>query len=134
MSYRGWRRNGTKYNATKCVVDGIQFDSRKEANYYCELKLLLRAGEISNLELQKKFELIPAQYEPDTTEITKTGKTRIVKGKCIERAVYYICDFAYTDNRTGKQVVADVKGFKPKEYLLKRKMFLYRYGFPITEV
>ena len=47
MAYRGWRRNGTKYNASKCVVDGIKFDSKHEAERYLELKLLERGGIIS---------------------------------------------------------------------------------------
>ena len=50
-----------KYRSKRTVVDGITFDSKKEANRYCELKLLEKSGEIKNLELQKKYILIPAQ-------------------------------------------------------------------------
>ena len=76
----------------------------------------------------------PAQYEPDTITTTKTGKEKIVKGKCIERAVYYISDFTYIDTATGEIIVEDTKGFRTADYILKRKMFRYRYGFSITEI
>src|SRR5574344_1314908 len=54
------RKRSMKYRSKRTVVDGITFDSKKEANRYCELKLLEKSGEIKNLELQKKFVLIPA--------------------------------------------------------------------------
>lgn len=132
MAYRGWRRNGTKYNATKCVVDGIEFASKREANRYLELRLLERAREISDLRLQVDFELIPNQY---TTEkrYGKNGKPLKDKQVLLERKVVYRADFVYTD-KDGKTVVEDTKGFRTTEYVLKRKMFLYKYGFPITEI
>ena len=135
MSYR-FRRNGTKYNASKTVIDGITFDSRKEANRYCELKLLEKGGIISDLRLQAEFELIPAQYEPDTVTITKTGKEKIVKGKCIERKCSYLADFVYTDNKTGETVVEDTKSpaTRTKEYIIKRKLMLYKYRIRIREI
>lgn len=95
----------SKYNANKAIVDGIEFDSCKEANRYCELKLLQRAGAIKDLELQKAFELIPAQREPDT--IGKRGG--VIKGKTIEQAVTYRADFFYTDAKTGEKICEDVK-------------------------
>lgn len=136
MSYRGWRRNGTKYNATKITYEGITFDSKKECNYYIQLKLLERAGEISHLELQKKYELIPAQYAPDEIVTLKSGKQKVVKGKCLERAVYYLADFVYLDNRTGETVVIDCKSpaTRTPEYIIKRKLLRYRYGIAIQEV
>ena len=136
MAYRGWRRNGTKYNATKCVVDGITFDSKHEANRYCELRLLQKGGVISDLRLQVEFELIPAQYEPDTVTITKTGKEKIVKGRCIERKCSYLADFVYTDNKTGETVVEDTKSpaTRTKEYIIKRKLMLYKYRIRIREI
>ena len=132
MAYRGWRRNGTKYNATKCVVNGITFASKREANRYLELRLLERAKEISNLQMQVDFELIPNQY---TTEkrYGKNGKPLKDKQVLLERKVVYRADFVYTD-KDGSQVVEDTKGFRTTEYVLKRKMFLYKYGFPITEI
>lgn len=136
MSYRGWRRNGTKYNASKCVVDGIKFDSKHEAERYLELKILERGGVISDLRLQVEFELIPAQYEPDAIALTKTGKEKIVKGKCIERKCSYLADFVYLDNETGKTIVEDAKSpiTRTPEYRIKKKLMLYRYGIRIKEV
>lgn len=136
MAYRGWRRNGTKYNASKCFVDGIKFDSKHEAERYLELKLLERGGVISDLRLQVEFELIPAQYEPDTITLTKTGKEKIVKGKCIERKCSYLADFVYLDNETGKTIVEDAKSpiTRTPEYRIKKKLMLYRYGIRIKEV
>nr|DAJ86928.1 MAG TPA: Endonuclease [Caudoviricetes sp.] len=122
----------SKYKAKKASVDGIEFDSRKEANRYCELKLLQRAGKIQNLELQKAFELIPAQREADT--IGKRGG--IIKGKVIEKAVFYRADFVYTEN--GETVVEDVKGYKGggayAVFTIKRKLLLYKYGIKIKEI
>lgn len=132
MTYRGWRRNGTKYNATKCLVDGIEFASKREANRYLELRLLERAGEISDLRLQVDFELIPNQYATEK-RYGKNGKPLKDKEVLLERKVVYRADFVYKD-KDGKTVVEDTKGFRTTEYVLKRKMFLYKYGFPITEI
>ena len=132
MAYRGWRRNGTKYNATKCLVDGIEFASKREANRYLELRLLERAKEISDLRLQVDFELIPNQYATEK-RYGKNGQPLKDKQVLLERKVVYRADFVYKDN-DGKTVVEDTKGFRTTEYVLKRKMFLYKYGFPITEI
>lgn len=124
----------SKYNANKAIVDGIEFDSCKEANRYCELKLLQRAGAIKDLELQKAFELIPAQREPDT--IGKRGG--VIKGKTIEQAVTYRADFFYTDAKTGEKICEDVKGFKGggayAVFTIKRKLMLHKYGIKIKEI
>lgn len=117
-----------KYGSKKVIFDGITFDSKKEAHRYCELKLLLRAGKISNLELQKPFELIPAQREPST--MTKTGKEKL--GRVIEQSVKYVADFVYIEN--GQTVVEDTKGVKTKDYIIKRKLMLYVYGIKIKEI
>lgn len=106
-----------KYHAKKTELDGITFDSRKEADRYAELKLLERSGAIHNLRRQVRYELIPAQK--------KDGKT-------IERACHYIADFVYEENR--KTVVEDVKGFRTKEYVLKRKLMLQVHGIEVREV
>ncbi len=106
-----------KYHAKKTELDGITFDSKKEANRYAELKLLERSGAIHNLQRQVRYELIPAQK--------KDGKT-------VERACHYIADFVYEDN--GKTVVEDVKGYRTKEYVLKRKLMLQVHGIEVREV
>ena len=112
-----------KYHNKKVKLDGITFDSRKEATRYAELKLLEKAGLIYDLELQKEFELIPAIYES-----TGTGK----RGKCIERAVRYKADFVYIDD-AGHCIVEDVKGHRTKEYIIKRKLMLYMHNIRIVE-
>lgn len=118
-----------KYKSHKTSVNGVIFDSKKEYNRYIELTLLSRSGAIKGLKRQVKFELIPAQYEPDI--INPRGKVK--KGKLIERAVSYIADFVYTDE-SGKTVVEDTKGFRTKDYIIKRKLLLYMHGIRIKEI
>jgi hypothetical protein len=128
----------TKYKAKKTEVDGTTFDSMKEAKRYQELKILEAAGQIKDLRLQVPYELIPAMREPDT--IGKRGGK--IKGKLIERAVIYKADFVYlekldipfSDQEKWEEVVEDVKGMRTKEYIMKRKLMLYRYGIRIREV
>lgn len=120
-----------KYGNKKTTIDGITFDSKKEADRYCELCFLQRAGVISNLELQKTFELIPAQYE----YFERYGKKgqRLKDGKkCLENSITYIADFVYTEN--GKTVVEDTKGKRTTEYIIKRKLMLYIHGIRIKEI
>ena len=96
------------------------FDSRKEAARWQELRLLERAGVISDLKRQVPIELLPAQY---------------VDGRCVERSVKYVADFTYTEH--GKPVVEDVKSEitrKNKEYVIKRKLLLYIHGIRLKEV
>lgn len=116
----------SKYGSRKTVVDGITFDSKKEANRFRELQLLERAGKITALQLQVKFPLIPAQYENPNSP-TKSGR-----GKCLERECNYIADFVYCKNE--KTVVEDTKGFRTEAYKIKRKLMLERYGVQIREV
>lgn len=127
MFYKNF--SAKKYGNRKIEVNGITFDSVKEANRYRELLLLERAGTIQNLELQKKFVLIPAQRE-FTNELDKKGNFK--KGKVIERECAYIADFCYTEN--GRYVVEDTKGFRTKDYIIKRKLMLKEYGIRITEI
>ncbi len=119
----------SKYGSRKITVDGINFDSQKEAKRWYELRLLERAGAIQNLQRQVKYVLIPAQYE--FLGYTKTGKE---KKKCIERECAYIADFVYKEN--GKTVVEDTKSeaTKTKDYIIKRKLMLYVHGIKIREV
>lgn len=112
----------------KVTINGITFDSMKEARRYSDLRLLEMAGEIRDLKTQVEFELIPAQYEPDT--IGPRGGIR--KGKCIERACKYIADFTYY-TKDGEYVVEDSKGFHEEDYRIKRKMMLYLKNIRIKE-
>ena len=123
----GIRKN--KYNAKKVLLDGILFDSQHEADRYTELKLMLRAGEITDLKRQVKYVLIPAKREPDT--IGPRGGVK--KGKIIERETYYKADFVYK-TRDGTEIVEDAKGYREKSYKLKRKLMLQVHGIRIKEV
>jgi len=98
------------------------YASKKEYYRSNELKLLQRAGEISNLKEQVEYLLLPAQYE-------------IINGKkkCIEQSVKYIADFQYID-KDGNLVVEDTKGFRTQAYIIKRKLMLYMHGIKIREI
>ena len=117
----------SKYNSRKIQLDGITFDSRKEAGRYRELTLLQRAGQISDLRMQVRFELLPAQYAM-TGEVYCKGprKGQPKRGRCIENAVVYVADFVYNEN--GRTVVEDTKGMRTKDYIIKRKLFRWKYG------
>lgn len=125
-----------KLNNRSITIDGITFQSIREGNRYCELKLLQRAGKISNLELQKKYELIPAQYETvETNEYYKRGAKkgqRKTKRICVEQSLCYNADFVYDEN--GKTIVEDAKGFKTEKYIIKRKLMLWIHGIRLKEV
>lgn len=126
-----WRK--AKYGNRKATADGIAFDSKREAERYRELRLLEQAGKITGLQLQREFELIPAQRE-QTSEIYTKGphKGERKPGKLIERKCSYIADFVYWDGNS--LVVEDAKGMRTKEYIIKRKLMLHRYGIRIKEV
>lgn len=123
-------------------VDGIDFDSQREAKRYLELKALERAGKISDLKLQVMYELIPAAYHwLPTGEVYQKGEKKgrpKYKRMCVEKAVKYIADFEYEEN--GHTVVEDAKGFRKtdsaayKVFVLKRKLMLWRYGIKVKEV
>ena len=135
-NFRRLRTGGeSKYKNRKKFVDGIEFDSVKEARRWSELKLLEKAGEISDLRRQVKFVLIESQYE-ESSEVYQRGKNKgkPKRGKILEHECSYIADFVYTDEKTGKTVVEDTKGFKTKDYIIKRKLLLERYKIRITEV
>lgn len=100
-------------------MDGKTFDSRREAKRYAELMLLQKARAIRDLECQKRYRLIPTQRKD---------------GKVVERPVDYVADFVYIDTATGALVVEDTKGFKTKDYIIKRKLMLQVYGVQIREV
>lgn len=119
----------SKYHNKKITVNGETFDSLKEYRRYCELCLLERAGEISELRRQVKYELIPTQREPDAVGV----RGGVKQGKVIERSCCYIADFVYVEN--GVMVVEDTKGVKIKTdaYKIKKKLMLKLYGIKIRE-
>ena len=104
-----------KYRNEICSHDGIKFDSKKEMCRYRELLLLLKIGEISGLELQKRYLVIEA------TETT--------------RAASYVADFVYFD-RSGNKVCEDVKSAQTRKlptYILKKKLMKSVHGIDIKE-
>lgn len=127
-----FRSNSLKYGNHKITRDGMTFDSIKEYRRWCELSLLERAGEITDLERQVKYVLIPSLYAQDT--MTAHGKVK--RGKLLERECSYVADFRYTQD--GETVVEDVKGYKKGQayalFALKRKLMLYFHGISVKEV
>ena len=101
-----------KYNAKRTEVDGVVFDSQKEARRYSQLKLMERAGEIEDLELQPRFDFVLNGY--------KIG--------------FYKADFRYVRKSDGVPVIEDVKGYKTDVYRLKKRMVAAFFGREITEV
>ena len=110
-----------KLGNIKTSVGGVRFDSKKESRRHAELKLLECSGDISCLELQKKYVLTPSQK--------KTNGEK-------ERPWTYTADFVYKD-KDGNVIVEDVKGFKKggsyASFVKNRKMMLFRYGIEVIE-
>lgn len=104
-----------KYHAKKTTVDGITFDSRREADRYLVLKGMEEEGAIEDLRRQVRYELVPA-FDVDGRHY---------------RPVFYVADFVYVED--GKEVVEDVKGMRTDVYRLKSKLFARRYGMSIKE-
>lgn len=96
----------TKYGNRKTTVDGLTFDSAREARRWAELRLLERAGEITDLERQVRIRLIGADGEP-------------IRFRPSNRPATYVADFTYRD-RSGREVIEDAKGFETPEFRLKR--------------
>lgn len=105
---------GNKYSNNKTIIDGIKFDSKKEATRYSQLKLLERAKEINNLTIQPKYEL--QEHFRDNTGV-------------MQKAITYTADFSYIYK--DKVYVEDVKGMKTDVYKIKKKLFLKKYPFVI---
>ena len=106
----------SKYKSKKTVVDGIEFDSKKEAEVWLILKQKEKLGEIENLRRQEKYLLTPKQDG--------------------ERAMHYISDFSYYDRAKDKEVVVDVKSDFTRKlaiYIAKRKLMLWFHDIKILE-
>ncbi len=103
-----------KYGNKKLVIDDHKFDSKREARRYQELKMMLRSGVITDLELQKPFVL---------QETCKNGNGETV------RRIKYVADFVYKQN--GVTIVEDTKGFRNSVYLLKKKIFEHKF-YPLV--
>ena len=103
-----------KYRNQKTEHNGIQFDSRKEATRYQELLLMEKAGVISRIECQPRYDLVVNGH--------KLG--------------FYRADFRYEDVATGESILEDVKSpaTKTPVYQLKKKLVKALYGIEIVEV
>ena len=100
-----------KYHSQKVKCSqGHIHDSKKEAARCNELTLLQKAGQISDMKQQVKFELIPSMKYDNMPN---------------ERQCIYIADFVYF--KDGVMFVEDTKGFKTPEYIIKRKLFKQKY-------
>lgn len=108
----------SKYGSRKVTINGITYDSIKEANRAKKLSLLEREGTIQKLQRQVKYQLIPTQR---------------INGKVVERPCTYIADFVYED-KDGNFHMEDSKGCRTKDYVIKRKLMLYLFGIQIEEV
>lgn len=107
-----------KFKAVAIDTEDGHFDSMGEYARWQDLKLLEKGGVISGLKRQVRFELAPKRK-------TKDGKT--------ERAVSYIADFRYLDTRTGEWITEDFKGYRTKEYKIKKAWLFDKYGIEIKE-
>ena len=110
-----------KYGNKKTTVDNFTFDSKKEAARYGDLKLMEKAGEISQLRLQPRYEL-QGGYD---TFLLKNG----VKSKKKIRKIEYVADFEYYSGKYGGIVVEDVKGFETAIFKLKQKIFNKKFPY-----
>ena len=129
QEYKKMFQPESKYLSKKITVDGETFDSLKEYKRFCELRLLQRAGKITDLQRQVKFVLIPTQREPDKIGV----RGGVKKGRVIEQECAYLADFTYyTDS--GDYVVEDTKGVRTTDYIIKRKLMLYVNGIRIQEI
>ncbi len=108
-----------KYGAKATVVDGVRFASKAEARRYSELRLLERAGEIRELELQPKFPL-DAPLPGHVGKMARVGE--------------YRADFRYRAGPTGLLVIEDVKGMRTALYRWKKKHVELQYGVEIQEI
>ncbi len=108
----------SKYHARRTVLDGITFDSKAEAARYGHLNLMQKAGLIKNLKLQVPFELIPAEMGPEGRKL---------------RPLKYVADFVYEDS-AGREHIEDVKGFRTREFIIKKRLMWHILGLSVEEV
>jgi hypothetical protein len=119
------RPSTNKYQAHAVRVDGILFDSQREAARYQELKLRQLAGEISQLEVHPGFALIVPQLSGDELPVT-----------VFQTVGMFHADFKYRDHRTHTWIVEDVKSAptKTEAYKLRKKIVEAVHGITITEI
>ena len=108
--FRAMAKPKSKYHAQKTIANGVEYDSKKESKRAIELEYLERIGKIKDLQKQVQF-ILQEEY------INNEGKKI--------RPISYVADFVYEQD--GKKIVEDSKGFRTEVYLLKKKMFMFRY-------
>lgn len=107
------KKKPNKYGAKKTIVDGITFDSKREAAYYGELKIREKLGEVSAVELQRPFKLLGPKGELLCT---------------------YKCDFAFWDHIVDRFRVIDVKGIETRDFKIKKRMMRAMNGIEVEVV
>lgn len=111
-----------KYNAKKVEIQGVKFDSEREAKRWMFLLDCQRKGLISELKRQVRFTLLPDEY----THVPKQLKTKVkIEKKRTFVGVYYLADFVYWHVAKGRHIVEDIKispKMVPRDYILKEKM------------
>jgi hypothetical protein len=100
-------KRSSKYFARRVIVDGNKFHSKKEAKRYGELKILEKAGKITNLRLQVRYKIVVQSV--------------------------YVADFVYDDLDRDSHIVEDAKGYRTREYLRKKKLMKAQHGIEILE-
>lgn len=109
--YKSWgKKSPSKYHAQKTVVDGVEYDSKKESKRAQELEFLEKIGKIKNLQKQVRFILQDGYVNNEGQKI---------------RPISYVADFVYEEN--GQKIVEDSKGFRTEVFVLKKKMFMKLY-------
>lgn len=113
------KKSKSKYGNQKVATpEGLTFDSKAEYRRWCELNILVKANEITELKRQVPFDLVPAQVSPQGTKL---------------RPVAYVADFTYRD-KTGRLVVEDPKGASTAEWVIKKKLMLHVHGIWVKEI
>ena len=132
MNYNFQRKRRNKYNNRKVSIAGEKFDSKKESQRWLYLSEMQQKGIISDLKRQVKYELIPAIRETYTKHLKTKDKQ---EERTLQLAINYIGDFEYV--RNGEKVIEDIKPCEfllPKDYVLKQKLFFWKYGIRIKKV
>lgn len=106
------KKPSNKYNAKRVLLDGICSDSKTEANYYAALKLRERANEVTDIELQRWYDLI-------------------VNGVLVAR---YRADFVFFDRICCARRIVDTKGVVTRDFRMKQKLMKACHGLEIEVV
>lgn len=126
----------SKYGAVKTTVDGIVFDSAKEARRYQELRLRQKAGDVRRLRCQPRYALCALVVDGADVRNVNAGEIANRRFPIAE----YVADFEYDESDRGyggvtwRVVVEDVKGVKTAAYKLKKRLFEAQYGITIREL